>query len=98
MTRDRFLGGVGGLTASKIGDKLKSISAHNQVITITHLAQIASLAHHHICVEKFQNNSHTSLTIQSLDESVKQHELKRMMGGQQLLSLVKSNNTLTKGG
>ncbi len=90
--------GVGGLTASKIGDKLKSISVHNQVITITHLAQIASLAHHHICVEKFQNNSHTSLTIQSLDESVKQHELKRMMGGQQLLSLVKSNNTLTKGG
>ena len=72
--------GIGGLTAVRVGEKLRELSENEQVICITHLPQIARLADHHFAVEKEVSGGETFTRIRPLSEEEREQELSRMMG------------------
>lgn len=78
---DEIDSNVGGETATLIGEKLKKLSSHCQVICITHFAQVAQLSTSHLFVEKVEQEGRTFSTITALDAKKKQRELLRMLGG-----------------
>ena len=49
---DEVDAGIGGKVGLQVGDTMRRVAAHHQVLAITHLPQIAARAHHHIVVEK----------------------------------------------
>ncbi len=72
--------GVGGQTAFRVGNKLRKIATAHQVISITHLPQIACFAHHHLKVEKRGDEKSTWVEVFSLSGEERVQELARMMG------------------
>jgi DNA repair protein RecN (Recombination protein N) len=84
---DELDAGIGGQTANAVGRALQELGKRAQVITITHLPQIASLADRHFRVEKVPGDpTHTRIDL--LDESERHGELERMLGGREFLSSV----------
>jgi DNA repair protein RecN (Recombination protein N) len=82
---DEIDAGVGGRTAHAVAEALGRIAERAQVLTITHLPQIASAADTHFRVEKVPGDpSHTR--IEALADSDKKEELERMLGGAEFLS------------
>jgi DNA repair protein RecN (Recombination protein N) len=73
--------GVGGQTANMVGQKIKSISKHTQILCITHLPQIASLSDNHIYVDKVVENNKTYTKIKILNGVERIKEIARMLGG-----------------
>lgn len=73
--------GVSGIAAQMIGDKLKDISKHRQVLCITHLPQIASCADNHYLVEKYDSEESTHTKINILDSDGRIQEIAKMIGG-----------------
>ncbi len=73
--------GVGGQTANMVGQKIKAISRNSQILCITHLPQIASLADNHIYVDKIVENNKTFSRIKNLDNAERIREIARMLGG-----------------
>ena len=80
LVLDEVDAGVGGLTARAVGEKLKKLAEQAQVISITHLPQIASLADVHFRVEKLAGDP-TQTTVQLLAGDALTDELARMLGG-----------------
>ncbi len=78
---DEIDAGIGGQTASVVGRKLKSVSQHNQVICITHLAQVAAFADHHFTVSKSVEGGRTVSHIDELTQTQRVDEIARMLGG-----------------
>lgn len=76
--------GVSGATAEKIGKKLQASAGEKQVFSITHLAQIASLADHHYKVSKGESKGRVSSEIRLLNEEERVREIARIMGGEEL--------------
>lgn len=76
--------GVSGSTADFIGKKLKQIAFGSQVITITHLPQIAAYADHHILVYKEidEDNGKTYSKAKALNAGEKIHAVAKLMSGQ----------------
>lgn len=73
--------GIGGLTASLVAEKLKTIAEKYQVICITHLPQMAEQAAHHFVIEKFAEEGRTYTKVTPLSTAKeKSRELKRMQG------------------
>ena len=85
---DEIDAGIGGETANAVGRTLQRLAERAQVITITHLPQIASLAERHFRVEKVPGDP-THTTIEQLAETERREELQRMLGGAEFLSTVK---------
>ncbi len=83
---DEIDAGVGGETARLIGEKLKELSLHRQVLCITHFPQVACQAHLHLRVQKHQDEERTYAQIQQLDPSLQEAELLRMCGGKKTFS------------
>ena len=73
--------GVSGKAAQKIGYKLRQLSAHHQVICVTHLAQLATQAQHHLLIEKHSTETSTSTEVTVLNEEQRVEEIARIMGG-----------------
>ena len=73
--------GVSGRASRKIGLKLKSVSDSTQVITVTHSAQIASVADTHFLIQKDFDETATYTRITPLDYEGRKRELARIMGG-----------------
>lgn len=74
--------GISGGTAQVVGELLAKLGQTQQIIAITHQAQVAASAHTHILVKKDQNNtSTTTSTLSILDRSERVYELARMSGG-----------------
>jgi len=73
--------GIGGGVAEVVGRLLKSLGQHRQVLVITHLAQVASQAKHHLQVSKTQANDETLSHIRALTEGERVEEVARMLGG-----------------
>lgn len=73
--------GISGRTAQKVSEKLAQISRSHQVICITHLAQIASMADDHYVIEKKVNDGRTRTDIRKLNDSEITEELARILGG-----------------
>ncbi len=87
--------GVSGGTAEKIGKKLQNVSGDQQVFCITHLAQIAALADHHLKVKKEEVNGRIHSTVRLLSEDERVQEVARIMGGEELTeTLLKSAEEL----
>jgi len=84
---DEIDAGIGGETAHRVAETLQRLAERAQVITITHLPQIASVAERHFRVEKVPGDP-THTRIQQLDEAQRRDELQRMLGGREFLSSV----------
>ena len=76
--------GIGGSAAEGVGRRLKKLAAANQVLCVTHLAQIAAFADHHYRVEKRESNGRTVAAIEELDREGRTREVGRMLSGQEL--------------
>jgi DNA repair protein RecN (Recombination protein N) len=85
---DEIDAGIGGETANAVGRVLKQLSERAQVITITHLPQIAALADRHFRVEKVPGDP-THTRIELLGDVDRKAELERMLGGQEFLATVR---------
>jgi len=86
---DEIDAGIGGTTAHEVGETLRRLSDRAQVITITHLPQIASLADRHFRVLKVPGDP-THTTIAALDPDERRDELERMLGGAEFLARLAS--------
>lgn len=73
--------GVSGKTARKIGMKLHEGASKTQVLSVTHSAQIASLADTHFAIEKQEENGRASTVVRCLDREGRLDELSRILGG-----------------
>ena len=82
---DEIDAGIGGRTANQVADTLVRLATRAQVITITHLPQIASRADLHLRVEKIPGDP-THTRIDALGEADRRDELERMLGGREFLS------------
>jgi DNA repair protein RecN (Recombination protein N) len=85
---DEIDAGIGGETAHAVAATLKRLSERAQVITITHLPQIASVADVHYRVEKIPGDP-THTRIERLDDAQRRDELERMLGGREFISTLK---------
>ena len=79
---DEVDAGIGGQTADTIGRKLKRIARKNQVICVTHLAQIASYADSHYLINKKQESGRTLTHVTRLNSEQRVHEIARMISGE----------------
>lgn len=78
---DEVDAGVGGKIAEIVGKKLKQVAAHHQVISVTHLPQIAAMADDHFVVEKQVEKGRTFTRVQRLKDKERVGEVARMLGG-----------------
>jgi DNA repair protein RecN (Recombination protein N) len=80
---DEVDAGIGGEAAVQVGLRLKALGARRQVLVVTHLAQIASFADHHLIVEKTMGgDGRNVVTVRELTgDEEKARELARMMSG-----------------
>ena len=78
---DEVDAGIGGETATAVGRKLRELGRRNQVLTITHLPQIASEASTHVVVEKNEADGRTVTNIKRVEGEERRRELARMLSG-----------------
>ena len=87
LVLDEIDAGVGGETAHRVAGVLQRLAGRAQVLTITHLPQIASVADQHLRVEKVPGDP-THTRIAQLDDAQRRDELERMLGGEEFVSAV----------
>jgi DNA repair protein RecN (Recombination protein N) len=85
---DEIDAGIGGQTAHAVADALARLATRAQLLTITHLPQIASAADAHFRVEKVPGDP-THTRIERLSDAERREELERMLGGAEFLSMVR---------
>lgn len=85
---DEIDAGISGVTAAKVGEKLKLIGKSRQVIGITHLSQIAAVADSHFLIEKSAENESVKTRIRLLNEEDSVKELARILGGDKITSSI----------
>jgi len=76
--------GIGGGVAEAVGRRLKKLSGSNQVLCVTHLAQVAGFADHHYSVEKREVKGRTVAEIEELTGDARTREIGRMLSGQKV--------------
>tara|TARA_B110000263_G_scaffold55990_1_gene47485 strand:+ start:4849 stop:6480 length:1632 start_codon:yes stop_codon:yes gene_type:complete len=76
--------GVSGKIASYMGDLMKSISKSTQLISVTHLPQIASKSDNHLKVYKIIENNTTKTKIKSLDKQERIIEIAKLLSGKKI--------------
>ena len=73
--------GVSGRAAQKVAEKLRTVAKHKQVLCVTHLPQLAALAHTHLLIAKGEREGRTYTTVTPLDIEGRKKELARIIGG-----------------
>ena len=81
--------GISGRTAQVVGEKIKKISHGRQVISISHLPQIAALAETHFVIKKSSKNKQTITQVLKLSEEERVEELARLLGGVDVTEITK---------
>jgi len=81
MVFDEVDAGIGGAVAEIVGRQLRALGERNQVLCVTHLAQVASQAHRQFRVTKLSDGKITRTALKSLAESERIDEIARMLGG-----------------
>jgi DNA repair protein RecN (Recombination protein N) len=81
---DEVDAGIGGRAAEGVGRRLKKLAAANQVLCVTHLAQIACFADHHYVVQKLEAGGRTVARVAELDGDGRTREIGRLLSGEQL--------------
>jgi DNA repair protein RecN (Recombination protein N) len=79
---DEIDAGIGGNTARVVGERLKALGAEHQVLCITHLPQVASLADVHFRLEKDTGTDQAVATVERLAGAAVVAEIRRMLGGE----------------
>jgi DNA repair protein RecN (Recombination protein N) len=79
---DEIDAGIGGNTARVVGERLRALGEGRQVVCITHLPQVASLAATHFRLEKDVGGERATATVQRLDGEGVVEEIRRMLGGE----------------
>jgi DNA repair protein RecN (Recombination protein N) len=79
---DEIDAGIGGNTARVVGERLKALGGECQVLCITHLPQVASLADVHFRLEKDVDGERALATVERLDGEDVVAEIRRMLGGE----------------
>ncbi len=78
---DEVDAGIGGRVGLQVGDTMRRVAAHHQVLAITHVPQIAARAHHHIVVTKGARGGVTSADTRVVASEERVTEIARMLGG-----------------
>ena len=73
--------GVSGRAAQRVAEKLRAVAAHKQVLCVTHLPQMAALAHTHLLIAKSERDGRTYTSVTPLDLEGRKKELARIIGG-----------------
>ena len=89
--------GIGGVVAGAVGKALKELSATHQVLCISHLHQIASLADRQVKVFKEQSGNRTVTRIEQLASEQRVKEIARMLGGDSKIAMEHARELLGKG-
>ena len=85
---DEIDANLGGETGRDVGEKLKSVAEHHQVIAITHLPQSAVFGDRHMVVEKSVLGGRTRSSIREVEGDERVREVARMLGGEKATSVV----------
>lgn len=80
---DEIDANIGGRMGRVIGEKLKTVSLHHQIICITHLPQIASYADKHLKVNKIVSDGRTTTEINILEDDARLEEIAEMIRGEE---------------
>ena len=91
MIFDEIDTGVSGRAAQKIAEKLAFLARKKQVFSITHLAQIASMADNHYLIKKTSTDEKTSTSVSLLEQDGRIDELSRIIGGVSVTDLTRSS-------
>jgi DNA repair protein RecN (Recombination protein N) len=78
---DEIDSGIGGSTATAVGRKIKALSNNQQILLITHNAQVAAMCTQLFKVEKLNNTGGTEVTISEMKSDHKKEEIARMISG-----------------
>ncbi|VXC99383.1 recombination and repair protein [Pseudomonas sp. 9AZ] len=73
--------GIGGPTAEVVGQLLRRLGERGQVLTVTHLPQVAAQGHQHLFVHKVRDSDATRTAVSKLDSAQRVEEIARMLGG-----------------
>jgi DNA repair protein RecN (Recombination protein N) len=84
MVFDEIDSGVSGVTARKIAAKMREISQSVQVLAITHLPQVAAIAHRHLFISKNEKNNRTKTVVEELSYERRITEIAVMLSGLEL--------------
>jgi len=79
---DEVDAGIGGRVAEVVGRKLRGMARSHQVLCVTHLPQIASLADRHLVVRKHAEKNRTRTTVEAVEGPSRVEEVARMLGGE----------------
>ncbi|WP_232696112.1 DNA repair protein RecN [Brevibacillus daliensis] len=83
--------GVSGRAAQAIAEKLARVAKHRQVLCITHLPQVASMADAHFYIQKQMEENETSTKVSLMNEEERINELARMLGGAEVTEKTKEH-------
>ena len=81
MVFDEVDAGIGGQAALAVGRSLAELAAHRQVLVVTHLAQVAALADHHVVVAKSSTATSTSTAASVVTGEARVTEVARLLSG-----------------
>jgi DNA repair protein RecN (Recombination protein N) len=87
---DEIDANVGGRLGSIIGEKLRNLATHHQVICITHLPQIASFADRHLTVRKQVAGNQTRTSVRAVEGDERLEELAEMIGGKHVTEVTRA--------
>jgi len=81
---DEVDSGIGGAVAQAVGERLRRLAEHRQIVCVTHLPMIAALGSHHLRVLKRSQSGRTVARIESLEGAERVEELARMLAGDRI--------------
>ncbi|MDE2149022.1 MAG: DNA repair protein RecN [Gammaproteobacteria bacterium] len=84
MVFDEIDAGIGGGVAEVVGAELRALSAHRQVLCVTHLPQVAAHGVQHFGIRKQIRGGQTFIRVEALDRTARIDELARMAGGREI--------------
>ena len=91
MIFDEVDSGVGGGVAEMVGRRLQELGGSRQVLCVTHLPQVASLAQNHIRIRKNSDENSTHVQAHALDQEQRIDEIARMLGGVEITSTTREH-------
>jgi DNA repair protein RecN (Recombination protein N) len=83
--------GVSGDVADRIGQLLREMGQHRQLLTITHLPQVAAAGHHHLSVRKIQKENFVISEVIKLDADQRQIEIAQLLSGERISEAALAN-------
>ena len=91
MVFDEIDSGISGVTASHIALKIKNISKSTQVLCITHLPHVASIADHQLYISKYEKDGRTFTKVVELDYNERVKEIAIMISGTKITEAAINN-------